>query len=174
MEVHYERGQLIMNITIKGQVTEVQGTQPKVGEKAPTFSLVNLKKQITHLSDLLEKPLIISVVPDVQTRVCAIQTKRFNQEAASVAEVNFVTVSNNTREEQQDWCAAEGVDMTILHDDENKFGEAYGLFIPETGRLARSIFVVDTKGILQYEEIVPEMSQEPDYEKALAAAKALI
>lgn len=156
-----------MEITIKGTVTEVEGVQPKVGDKAPDFSLVNLKKQIIHLSDLTDKPVLISVVPDIDTRVCALQTKRFNQEAGNIKGVHFLTISNNTAEEQANWCAAEGVDMELLHDSDLSFAKAYGLYIPSVKHLARSIFVVDKNGVIVYEEIVPEMAQEPDYAKAL-------
>lgn len=163
-----------MEITVKGEPTLVEGVQPRIGEKAPTFSLVNLKKQIIQLSDLISQPLLISVVPDIDTRICSIQTKRFNQEAAEIKAAHFITISNNTREEQAGWCAAEGVDMEILHDTDLNFGRAYGLVMPSKNRLARSIFVVDTNGTIVYEEIVPEMAQEPDYTKALAALKNLL
>lgn len=117
---------------------------------------------------------MISVVPDIDTRVCALQTKRFNQEAGNIRGVQFVTISNNTREEQDNWCAAEGVDMEMLHDKDGSFGKAYGLFIPELGKLARSIFVIDAAGKIVYEEISSEISEEPDYDKAIASAKAVV
>lgn len=159
-----------MDVTLKGKPVSLKGEQPKVGAKAPNFKLTDLKGNTVELEKLLDKPVIISVVPDIDTSVCAIQTARFNQEAASIKEVHFVTVSNNTKEEQSKWCAAEGVDMTMVSDDDGLFGEAYGLLIPDIGRLARSVFVVDQKGELIYEQITPEVSQEPDYESALKAA----
>ncbi len=162
-----------MNITKKGQTVALVGEPPKVGEKSPDFQLLNLKKQVIQLSDLLGKPILISVVPDIDTRVCSIQTKRFNQLAGELATVQFLTISNNTREEQEHWCAAEGVDMQMLHDPENHFGESYRILIPELNRYARAIFVLDQTGKIVYEEIVPEMSQEPDYQQALAVASAL-
>src|SRR5699024_11757510 len=136
-------------------------------------SLDNQNKQIVHLSDLLDKPLLISVVPNIDTSVCALQTKRFNQEAGALEGIHFVTVSNNTREEQANWCAAEGVDMQMLHDPERHFGEAYRLYIPDFGHLARAIFVIDQSGKIVYEEIVEELTNEPDYQAALQAVKAL-
>jgi len=63
--------------------------------------------------------------------------------------------------------------MTMLHDPENTFGQAYNLYMPELGRYARSIFVLDREGVIRYREIVPEMSHEPDYARAIAAAKSL-
>jgi thiol peroxidase len=132
-----------------------------------------LKKQIIYVSDLIEKPTLISVVPDIDTRVCSIQTRTFNQKAGAIEGVNLVTISNNTREEQEDWCAAEGVKMEILHDTELSFAKNYGLYIPDMGHLARAIFVIDTKGYIAYEEIVPDIGDEPDYDAALAAVNAL-
>lgn len=163
-----------MKVTLKGKPVELAGVQPKVGEKAPDFSLVNLNKTIIQLSDLSDKPVIISVVPNINTSICQLQTKRFNQEAAEIDGVHFLTISNNTKEEQESWCAAEGVEMQMLHDTELKFGKLYGLFMPEVELLARAIFVVDKDMTIVYEELVPEIATEPDYEKALVAAKELI
>lgn len=163
-----------MQVTLKGNPVELEGIQPMIGEKAPVFSLIDLQDKLVDLASLSNKPLILSVVPDIDTSVCAIQTKRFNQEAASETGINFVTVSNNTKEEQGNWCAAEGVDMTMLRDEDLEFGKNYGLLIPEIGRLARAIFVIDTKGNIIYEEIVAEVSHEPNYVAALNAAKNLI
>ncbi|WP_430598084.1 thiol peroxidase [Enterococcus sp. AZ177] len=161
-----------MNVTRKGEKVEIIGAQPEVGAKAPDFSLGNLNDEVVNLSDFTGTPVLISVVPDIDTRICSLQTKRFNQEAANVEGVKFITISNNTKEEQANWCAAEGVDMEILHDTEGEFGEAYGLFIPTMGHLARSIFVIDKDGNIVYEAISAEISEEPDYATALEQAKA--
>ncbi|MFI3939927.1 thiol peroxidase [Vagococcus fluvialis] len=163
-----------MQVTLKGNPVELEGVQPIKGDKAPNFSLLDLNDTLVELSASINNPLIISVVPDIDTSVCALQTKRFNQEAATETGINFVTISNNTKEEQSNWCAAEGVEMTMLRDTDLEFAKNYGLLIPAIDRLARAIFVVDSKGTIVYEEIVPEVSQEPDYAKALEAAKALI
>lgn len=163
-----------MQVTLKGNPVELEGVQPIKGDKAPNFSLLDLNDTLVELSASINNPLIISVVPDIDTSVCALQTKRFNQEAATETGINFVTISNNTKEEQSNWCAAEGVEMTMLRDADLEFAKNYGLLIPAIDRLARAIFVVDSEGTIVYEEIVPEVSQEPDYSKALEAAKALI
>lgn len=163
-----------MNVTLKGEAVELAGQQTKVGDKAPEFSLQDLNEETHSLKELLAKPLIISVVPDINTSVCAIQTKRFNEEAAKIEEINFVTISNNTKEEQAAWCGAEGVEMTMLHDTDLSFGEAYGLVIPKINHLARAIYVVTPTGEITYQEIVAEIATEPDYSKALVAAKNLI
>jgi thiol peroxidase len=160
-----------MKVTKKGEEVEIIGVQPEVGTKAPNFSLKNLKDEVVNLSDFSGTPVLISVVPDIDTRVCSLQTKRFNEEAAKIEGVKFITISNNTKEEQANWCAAEGVDMEILHDTDGTFGEAYGLFIPAMGRLARVIFVIDKEGKIIYEAISTEISEEPDYNAALEKAK---
>lgn len=160
-----------MKVTRKGEEVELVGIQPKVGDKAPAFSLENLNDEVVNVADFKGTPVLISVIPDIDTRICSLQTKRFNQEAAAVSGVKFITISNNTKEEQAAWCAAEGVDMEILHDTDGTFGEAYGLFIPEMNHLARGIFVIDKDGKIIYEAISSEISEEPDYNTALEKAK---
>ncbi|MBP2100512.1 thiol peroxidase [Enterococcus rivorum] len=163
-----------MKVTKKGEELEVAGIQPKIGDSAPSFSLPNLSDEVVHLSDFVGKPVLLSVVPDIDTRICSIQTKRFNQEAGKVSGAKLITISNNTKEEQAKWCAAEGVDMEMLHDADLTFGQAYGLFIPEIGHLARAIFVIDKDGKIVYEEIVSEISHEPDYKMALEKLTSLV
>ncbi|MGL4696856.1 thiol peroxidase [Enterococcus larvae] len=162
-----------MIVTRKGKQLELAGEQPKTGDAAPGFTLKNLADKDISLKDFKGQPVLISVVPDIDTRICSLQTKRFNQEAGAVEGVAFLTISNNNKEEQSNWCAAEGVDMEMLRDEANTFGEAYGLFIPEMGHLARGIFVIDKDGILTYERISPEIAEEPDYTEALEKAKTL-
>ncbi len=89
-----------MQVTLKGNPVELEGVQPIKGDKAPNFSLLDLNDTLVELSASINNPLIISVVPDIDTSVCALQTKRFNQEAATETGINFVTISNNTKEEQ--------------------------------------------------------------------------
>lgn len=163
-----------MQVTRRGEIHEVLGEQPAIGTKAPDFILTDQFDKEWQLKDLLDKPLLISVVPNIDTRVCAIQTRKFTQEAATEKNINIVTISNNTKEEQASWCAAEGLELTILHDDTSAFGKKFGLFVPDSGRLMRSIFVLDTDGVIRYEELIVEQTEEPNYQKALAAAKALV
>lgn len=161
-----------MNITMNGETLALEGVQPEVGQTAPDFKLENLQDEWVSLSEYKGKPVIISVVPDIDTSVCALQTKRFNQEAASKAGIAFLTISNNTKDQQKNWCAAEGVSMTMLRDTDLAFAKAYGIYIPTIQHLARAIFVVDAAGKIVYEEIVSELTHEPDYQKALAVAEA--
>jgi thiol peroxidase len=156
-----------MNITRHGEiVAEINPIE--VGKNAPDFTLTDLSGKEITLSKLT-KPVLISTFPDIDTRVCSLQTKRFNVEAAKHEEIEFLSISNNTKEEQRNWCAAEGVDMTILSDD-GSFADAYGIFLTPTQRLARSIFAIKD-GKVVYRELVAELTQEPDYNRALEAAE---
>lgn len=163
-----------MNITKGEDILTLVGTERKVGDKAPDFTLNNLEDEAISLSQLLTQPVLLSVVPDIDTRVCSIQTKRFNKEAAEIEGAALVTISKNTKEEQANWCAAEGVDMEMLHDTEFTFGRKYGVLIESLGLLARSVFVIDKDGTIVYREIVSELTDEPDYSAALAELKKIV
>lgn len=158
-----------MQITKRGEVFSLVKEPLKIGDQAADFELEDLKGKVFRLFQLLDKPLIISVVPDINTSVCSVQTRKFNEMMANFEEANFVTVSNNTKEQQASWCAAEGLNLVMLHDPENTFGQAYGVLIPELNVYARSVFVINSDGKIIYEEIVPEMTHEPDYQKAIDA-----
>lgn len=158
-----------MQITKRGEVFSLVKEPLKIGDQAADFELKDLKDKVFRLFQLLDKPLIISVVPDINTSVCSVQTRKFNEMMANFEEANFVTVSNNTKEQQASWCAAEGLNLVMLHDPENTFGQAYGVLIPELNVYARSVFVINSDGKIIYEEIVPEMTHEPDYQKAIDA-----
>lgn len=157
------------SIKVRGEF--IANINPVEKGTAPDFTLTDLKGNKVTLSELT-KPVLISVFPDINTSVCSLQTKRFNVEASQHEEIDFLSISTNTAEEQKNWCAAEGVDMTILSDD-GSFGKAYGILINEgglAGKLARSTFVVKN-GEIVYSEIIEETTDEPNYEAALAAAK---
>ena len=145
---------------------------PLITGQAPDFSLKDQHWNAVTLSKL-PSPIIMSVFPNINTSVCSVQTRRFNQEAAAHKEITFLSISNNTPEEQANWCAAEGVDMTIVSDAKNEFGQLYGLVMAEANLLARSVFVIKDGQII-YAEILPEMTDEPNYEKALQVADAAI
>ena len=158
-----------MQITKRGEAFSLVKERLRVGDEAADFNLKDLNDKVFHLTQLLDQPLIISVVPDINTSVCSVQTRKFNEMMANFEEANFVTVSNNTKEQQASWCAAEGLNLVMLHDPENTFRQAYGVLIPELNVYARSVFVIDSDGKIIYEEIVPEMTHEPDYQKAIDA-----
>jgi len=161
-----------MEITRKGTPHKLRGVQTKVGDKAPEFTIKNLADETVGLNEFSGKVVLISVIPDIDTRVCALQAKEFNKIASELEGVQLITISNNTKEEQAEWCAGKDISMEMLHDSELNFGNAYGLVMEDLERLARSVFVVNPRGEITYQEIVPEMSSEPDYDKAIKAARA--
>lgn len=162
-----------MNITRKGVMTPIEGKQPQLGSQAPDFRLYDLNDQELTAQDLRGQTVLISVFPDIDTRVCAMQTRRFFELAKEIPDVKIVNVSNNTKESLENWCATNGIDVLMLRDTDRSFAKAYGLWMPEFNALARSTFILDPEGTIVYEEIVPEMTQEPDYDAVIAKAKEL-
>lgn len=157
-----------MKLTFKGQMVETNGTPIEEGRTLPSFTVKNAAGKPVASQDIHQRLTMISVVPDIDTRVCSLSTKRFNQKCDDFENVDFYTISTNTIAEQKHWCAAEGVKkMQLLSDADHSFGEAMGLFIPEKGIDARSIWVVDQKGTVVYRELIEELSHEPNYDAVL-------
>jgi len=160
--------------TMGGQPVVLLGTAVNVGDAAPDFSAVDERYKPTRLSDLKGQVVIISSVPSLDTKVCSIQTRRFDKEAAALGkDVRIVTVSEDLPFAQKRFCKDAKIgSMLVLSDSvDREYALRYGLLIKGRGLLARAVFVVDKQGKIAYEEIVPEMAHEPDYAKALAAAK---
>jgi len=166
-------------ITFKGSPMTLLGEELKTGSGAPDFTVHFFEgglKTITK-KDLLGKPTIISVVPSVDTGVCAIQTKRFNQELAALGDqVHAVTVSRDLPFAQNRFCGAEQIKSLKMGSDyqNGNFGNAFGVMIDELKLLARSVFVLNKDGQVVYSEIVPEVTHEPNYAAALEALKKAI
>ena len=166
------------SVALRGTAFELAGSELKAGDKAPDFTLQQRTTnglEDVNLARYAGKTLLISVVPSLDTPVCAMQTKKFNEKAASLPEnVAVLTVSTDLPFAQARFCGAEGVDKLETASDhrDTNFGQAYGVLIadgPMARILARSIFVVAPNGNLKYVEYVPEISSEPNYEAALAA-----
>jgi thiol peroxidase len=120
---------------------------------------------------------VISAVPSLDTPVCDTETRRFNQEAAALpANVAVLTVSLDLPFAQKRWCGAAGIDKVVTLSDyrERSFGLGYGVLIKELLLLSRAVFVVDAANTIRYIQIVPEVTAEPDYAAAIAAAKAFL
>ena len=163
-------------VLFRGQPAELSGTPPQVGDTAPDFQLPASDGSKVSLSDSAGKIRILSVVPSVDTPVCAIETARFNHELDSLPDsVVGYTVSIDTPFALKRWCAAEGVEkMKLLSDFKgNKFSHDYGLYMVESGLVARCVFVIDKDGKIVYEELVPDISKEPDYQAVLDKAREL-
>jgi thioredoxin-dependent peroxiredoxin len=151
------------------------GSELKPGDPAPAFQLSQGKESISS-TQFAGKPLIISVIPSIDTGVCSTQTRRFNQAAAALGEtVNILTVSADLPFAQRRWCGAEGINQVIMGSDylDMSFGDAYGTHIKEVRLESRAVFVVDSAGTIRYTEYVPVSGREPDYDAALAALKEL-
>ena len=164
-------------ITFKGTPMTLLGTELAVGSPAPDFTLHFFEgglKKIT-LADLKGKPTILSVVPSLDTGVCQIQTKKFNVELGAMSDkINALTVSRDLPFAMNRFCGAEDIKaMKVGSDYQNgSFGMSYGLMIDELKLLTRAIYVLDASGKVVYGEIVPEVTQEPNYAPAIAALKA--
>lgn len=162
-------------VTFKGGPVTLLGPELKVGDKAPDFEVTGPGMKPVSLKDSAGKTRIFSVVPSLDTPVCATQTKRFNEEAARLpADTILYTVSVDLPMAQGRFCGAEHTDKIVPLSDYKfrSFGEHYGVLIKELMLLARSIFVVGPDDRIKYIQIVREIADFPDYDKALAAAKA--
>jgi thiol peroxidase len=158
-----------MKITLNGEFIETVGQPISVEMELPHFKVFDKDGNKVKTADLLGKVTLISVVPDINTNTCSLQTKHFNDVIDKYKDINFVTISTNTVAEQQAWCAAEGVEnMQMLSDVEESFGYAMNLFITATGFDARSIYIVDAEGVVVYAQIVSEIADEPNYADAQA------
>jgi thiol peroxidase len=163
-------------MTAGGKPITLVGTAVKVGDKAPDAILVDNDMQTVHLSEYDGKVRIIASVPSLDTEVCSTETRRFNSEASKLSpDVQVLTISMDLPFAQKRWCGAAGIDRvkTLSDHREASFGLAYGVLIKETRLLARAVFVVDKDGTVRYVQIVPELSQEPQYEPVLDAVKKL-
>lgn len=163
-------------VTFLGNPLTLSGNPVAVGERAPDFEAVRADLSTFRLSDERGKVVVISSVPSLDTPVCAMQARRFNQEAAALGEgVKVVVVSMDLPFAQKRFCATEGVSglETVSDHRDATFAQAYGLLVKELRLDARAVLVVDQNGTLAYQQLVGEISHEPDYDAALAAARAL-
>ena len=165
------------SVTLKGNPMDLEGPELKVGDAAPVATLKKNLVQDVSLSDHSGKARIYSVVPSLDTPVCAEQTKRFNEEAAGLPDIDFYTISCDLPMAQGRFCGAESIDsdrITMLSDHKDvDFGTKYGTLVPSLRVLSRAVFVVDSNDILQYVEYVPEIAEHPNYDAILACAKGL-
>ena len=162
------------SVTFKNSPVTLVGPELKVGDQAPDFTVLANDMSPVSLSDSKGSVRIISVVPSVDTGVCDAQTRKFNEEAAKLDNVQVLTISNDLPFAQKRWCAAAGLENVKVYSDHRdlSFGKAYGVVMEELRLLARSVFVVDSNDVITYVEYVPEGTSHPNYEGALEAAKA--
>ena len=164
-------------VTFKGNPLTLLGQEVKVGDRAPNFKVVDKAMQPATLESFAGKVKIITAVPSLDTPVCDMETRRFNEEAGKLPEkVAILTISMDLPFAQARWCAAAGVEKVQTFSDyrDRSFGLTYGVLIKELKLLARSIFILDEQDVIRYTELVPEMTQQPDYDRVLSAVRALL
>ena len=161
------------SITFGGNPVTLLGSEVKVGDKAPNFTVLANDLSPVTLEDSKGSVRLISVVPSLDTGVCDAQTRKFNEEAAKLDNVQILTISVDLPFAQGRWCGAAGVDkvQTLSDHRDLSFGEAYGIAIQEHRLLARAVFVVDSNDTVTYAEYVSEATDHPNYEAAIEAAK---
>jgi thiol peroxidase len=161
-------------VTARGKPLTLVGHPARVGDTAPDFAAVANDMTEQRLSGYRGKTVILSTVPSLETSVCDKETRTFNERAAALpAEVVILTVSMDLPFTQKRWCGAAGIDRVVTLSDSKlrQVGDLYGLRVEETGLLARAVTVIGPDGVIRYQQIVPEITAEPDYDAALRAAQ---
>ncbi len=164
-------------VTMRGNPVVLVGNEIKAGDAAPDCMLVANDLSPVSLSSFRGKVCIMYSVPSLDTPVCDMSTRRFNEEAAKLgADVAIVVVSMDLPFAQKRWCGAAGVEavQTLSDYREAAFGAAYGVLLKDLRLLSRAVFVADREGTIQYTQIVKEIAEEPDFAATLAAAKKLV
>jgi thiol peroxidase len=167
-------------VTLKGNPCELTGNEVNVGDNAPKVVVVKSEdlSEIT-VGGVRDKAQLIIAVPSLDTPVCAIETTKFNNQAAAIEGLEVTVVSMDLPFAAKRFCSTEGIEnLTVGSDFRNKdFAEAYGILIangPLAGVMARCIFVISKEGKVVYKQLVPEITDEPNYEEALTAARTAI
>ena len=165
-------------ITFKGNPMTLAGSDLAIGQAAPEFELTYAHEGLKTLTlaDIKGKPSVISIVPSLDTPTCAVQTKTFNQKLGEMGDqINAVTVSRDLPFAQARFCGAEEVSMRTASDyKDHAFGESYGVEIEELKLLSRAVIVLDADGKVVYKQVVPEVTEEPNYDAAMQALHDLV
>jgi thiol peroxidase len=161
-------------ITLKGNEIHTNGDLPAVGSQAPDFKLVDAELGDKTLADYAGKKKLLNIVPSLDTPVCATSTKKFNEAAAGRDNVVMLVISADLPFAMGRFCGAEDIDKVVPLSmmRSRNFAKDYGVLIedgPLAGITGRAIVIVDENDKVVYTELVPEIAQEPDYDKALAA-----
>ena len=161
--------------TLKGKPLNLEGPQLKPGDTAPDATLKKNLAETVRIADTTGKTRIFSVVPSLDTPVCAMQTKRFNEAAATLPGVDFYTISCDLPTAMARFCGVEGINperLRLLSDhQQTSFGKAYGTLVSDLRVECRAVFVVDKADKIRYAEYVPEIADHPNYDAILACAK---
>lgn len=163
------------NVTFAGNPVNLVGSLPQVGDKATNFSLIAQDLSAKTLSDFAGKVKVIAIYPSIDTGVCAAQNRQVNSLFNDMEDVVVLSVSRDLPFAQKRFCAAEGLDNIVTLSDyrEAQFGNDYGFLIDELKLHARGTVIVDKDDVVRYVEVVPEITTEPDYNKAIEVVKSL-
>ena len=163
-------------VTLKGSPVNTIGELPLVGSKAPEFSLVGTNLSEVKNADFDGKQIVLNIFPSLDTATCAASVRRFNVEAAKLENTAVVCISKDLPFAHGRFCAAEGIANVVSASEfrSNNFGKSYGVMItdgPLQGLMARAVVVVDKNGTVLHSQLVPEITEEPDYQSALDSLK---
>jgi thiol peroxidase len=164
-------------VSMHGKPLTLIGKELNVGDKAPEVELLDNDLNPIKLSSFQGKVCVIASVPSLDTPVCDMETRRFNETAGQLgADVVILTVSVDLPFAQKRWCGAAGVENVVTLSDhrDTAFGTAFGVLVKELRLLGRSIFVLDRNGTVQYIQNVKELSEEPNYDAVLEAVRRLV
>ena len=167
----------IAAVSIHGNPLSLVGKELSIGDPAPDAELLDNSSNPVKISSFQGKVCVILSVPSLDTPVCDMETRRFNEAAGKLgSDVVILTVSMDLPFAQKRWCGAAGVERVITLSDhrEASFGKAFGVLIKELRLLARSIFILDRNGVIQYIQNVKEISQEPDYDAVIKAVQKIV
>lgn len=161
-----------MKVTFSGAPLTLEGNQVKVGDVAPDFTVVGNDLSPIKFSETKGKKILVAV-PSIDTPVCDIEVRKFNQEAAKLKNVKVFTISMDLPFAQARWCGNAGIENVVTASDykDREFSKAYGLYIKELGLVSRAVIVVDEDNKVVYTEYLEEITNEPNYEKAIEAVK---
>lgn len=163
------------NITFKGTAWHTVGELPAVRTTAPNFTLTGQDLSAVHLRDYSGKVVVLNIFPSLDTSVCAMSVRKFNEQASKIPDAVVLCISQDLPFAAKRFCVAEGIkNVQVLSGFRHpEFGKTYGLFIvdgPLAGLLTRAVLVLDANGVVRYTELVAEITQEPNYAAAIAAA----
>lgn len=159
----------MVKVTFQGNPVTLVGEQVNVGDPAPDFTVLSNSLEERSLANYKGKVKLISVVPSLDTEICSLQTKRFNEEASKFGNIDILTISMDLPFAQSRWCGAEGIEEveTLSDHRTGDFGSNYGVLIEELRLLARAIFVINEADEITYVEYVEEVGSHPNYERVL-------
>ena len=161
-----------MQIKFMGNPITIEGNEVKVGDTAPDFTTMDNNMKPVSLKDT-KGVRILSIVPSLDTEVCDLETKTFNSKAAEIPNVTIYTISMDLPFAQARWCGSHGIDKVITLSDfkDRLVGKNYGTYIKELGLLTRAVFVIDSSNKITFVEYVPEVTNQPNFDKILEIAK---